>query len=173
MGTLTKEEFSSQIGELYPRLHRAVTAYLAGTNIEADDILQETFLKAYKNLDSFRENSQLYTWVYSIARNLSIDELRKQKHEKKRSSVPVEEFELASDDFLSDAKKEEVLMLRKAISKLPELLKTIVIMKSIEGFTYPEIAEVTGVNEQTLKNRMFRARKLLSESLSKMGVNNE
>lgn len=173
MGILTKEEFSSQIGEIYPRLHRAVTAYLAGTNIEADDILQETFLKAYKNLDSFQENAQLYTWVYSIARNLSIDELRKHKHDKKRSSVPVEEFELASDEFQSESKKEEVLILRKAISELPELLKTIVIMKSIDGFTYPEIADVTGVNEQTLKNRMFRARKMLGESLSKMGVKNE
>ncbi|NBC66163.1 MAG: RNA polymerase subunit sigma, partial [Bacteroidetes bacterium] len=62
-------------------------------------------------------------------------------------------------------------LLKKAISELPELLRSIVVMKSIDGLTYPEISDVTGVNEQTLKNRMFRARKQLAEILKKMGVN--
>lgn len=165
-----RKEFRDQIEQLYPRLHRAMSAYLAGTPVEPEDILQETFLKAYKNLDQFREESGFYTWLYSIARNLSIDEFRKRKHEKNRSPVPVEEFELTSDRFLSDAEREEVLLLRKAISQLPELLRAVVVMKSIDGMSYPEIAKITGVNEQTLKNRMFRARKKLAETLNRMGV---
>jgi RNA polymerase sigma-70 factor, ECF subfamily len=89
---------------------------------------------------------------------------------RKRSSVPVEEFEIESDDFESKDKKEEVLLLRKAISELSEILKSVVVMKTIDGMSYPEISEVLEVNEQTLKNRMFRARKELAGILKRMGV---
>lgn len=166
-----KEEFRRSIGELYPRLHRAMSAYLAGSIVEAEDILQETFLKAYRNINTFQKQSSLYTWLYSIARNLAIDEFRKRKHEKFRSSTPVDEFELASDVEATDNNREEIQLLRKAIAKLPELLRSVVVMKTIDGMSYPEISEITGVNEQTLKNRMFRARKELAQSLKQMGVN--
>jgi RNA polymerase sigma-70 factor (ECF subfamily) len=165
-----KEDFKRCIPELYPRLHRAMTAYLAGSSVEADDILQETFLKAYHHLDSFEGKSGYYTWLYSIARNLCIDEFRKRKHEKARSSLPVEEYILPSDLFTTDEKREDILLLRKAIAQLPELLRSVVIMFTIDGMTYPEIAGVTGINEQTIKNRMFRARKELAVMLKKMGV---
>lgn len=162
--------FEKQIEEFYPRLHRSMTAYLSGSAIEAEDILQETFLKAYKNLDQFEGKSNMYTWLYSIARNKCIDEFRKQKYESNRSSIPVEEFELESDEYKSEDKREEVTLLKKAIMQLPEILRSIVVMKSIDGLSYPEISEVTGVNEQTLKNRMFRARKELAIILKQMGV---
>lgn len=154
-----KERFQKEIPNLYPRLHRALTVYLAGSNVDPEDILQETFLKAYKNIEHFHGKSELYTWLYSIARNLSIDEFRKQKKEKGRSTIPVDEFQITSDEFSSGDNREEILLLRRAISQLPELLRTIVTMKSIDGLSYTEISEVTGINEQTLKNRMFRARK--------------
>lgn len=164
------EWFEKQIDELYPRLHRSMTAYLAGTPVDPDDILQETFLTAYKKIEQFDFESDIYTWIYTIARNKCIDEFRKQKHDNKRSNIPVDEFQIAAGSESEDAPGEDVLMLRKAISKLPELLRSIVIMKSIDGLSYPEIAEITGVNEQTLKNRMFRARKQLAESLKTMGI---
>lgn len=166
-----KEEFRRNIGELYPRLHRAMSAYLAGSTVEAEDILQETFLKAYRNINTFQKQSSLYTWLYSIARNLAIDEFRKRKYEKFRSTTPVDEFELASDNETPENNREEIVLLRKAIAELPELLRSIVVMKTIDGMSYPEISEITGVNEQTLKNRMFRARKELAQSLKQMGVN--
>ncbi len=162
--------FEKQIDELYPRLHRSMTAYLAGSGIEAEDILQETFLKAYKNLDQFEGKSNMYTWLYSIARNKCIDEFRKRKNEPNRSSIPVEEYELESDEYKAKDQQEDVELLNEAISQLPELLRSIVVLKSIDGLTYPEIAEVTGVNEQTLKNRMFRARKQLAVTLKQLGV---
>lgn len=162
--------FEKQIEEFYPRLHRSMTAYLAGSGIEAEDILQETFLKAYKSLDQFEGKSNMYTWLYSIARNKCIDEFRKRKYESNRSALPVEEFELESDEFKSEDKREDVKLLKEAIAQLPEMLRSIVVMKSIDGLSYPEISEVTGVNEQTLKNRMFRARKQLAVTLKQMGV---
>lgn len=170
MAGYTIEAFQKEIAGLYPRLNRALTAYLAGSKIDPEDILQETFLKACRNLDRFKGDSGLYTWLYAIARNLCIDEFRKQNHEKKISHIPVEEFELVSDQFTSDSDREEILLLRKAIAQLPKILRDVVMMKAVEQMSYPEISEITGVNEQTLKNRMFRARKLLAESLKQMGV---
>ncbi|NBC04846.1 MAG: sigma-70 family RNA polymerase sigma factor [Bacteroidetes bacterium] len=163
--------FEKQIDELYPRLHRSMKAYLAGSGVEAEDILQETFLKAYKNIDQFEGNANMYTWLYSIARNKCIDEFRKRKYESNRSSIPVEDYNIESDEFKSKDQQEDTELLKEAISELPELLRSIVVMKSIDGLTYPEISDVTGVNEQTLKNRMFRARKQLAEILKQMGVN--
>jgi RNA polymerase sigma-70 factor, ECF subfamily len=164
------DEFKRAINDLYPRLHRAMTAYLAGSSVEADDILQETFLKAYRSLESFEGKSGHYTWLYAIARNLSLDEFRKRKIEKKISTVTVDDLELESDTFESESDKEDILLLRKAIAELPELLRSIVVMKTIDGMNYAEIEEITGVNEQTLKNRMFRARKELAALINQMRV---
>ncbi len=170
MSAYSAEQFQSETPQLYPRLRRAVTAYLAGSDVDPDDILQETFLKAIRNLDGFRGQAGIYSWLYSIARNLCIDEFRKQQNRSMITSVPVEEFELASDQFADEAEREEILILRKAIAVLPVMFRDVVIMKAIEQMSYEEIADITGVNIQTLKNRMFRARKMLAESLKKMGV---
>jgi RNA polymerase sigma-70 factor (ECF subfamily) len=164
------EWFEKQIDELYPRLHRSMTAYLAGTPVEADDILQETFLTAYKKIEQFNFESDIYTWLYTIARNRCIDEFRKQKHDQKRSNRSVDEIQIAAESGAEDEQSEDLQMLRKAIAELPELLRSIVVMKTIDGLSYPEISTITGVNEQTLKNRMFRARKELAESLKEKGI---
>ncbi len=164
------EEFEREIKEIYPRLNRAMTAYLAGSGVDPEDIIQEAFLKAFRNLDKFKGGSGLYTWIYSIARNLCIDEFRKRKHQQNRSQIPVEDFELASDIFTSETVKEEVILLRKAISELPENLREILVMQAIDEMSYADISRITVINEQTLKNRTFRARKQLAEILKKMGI---
>jgi RNA polymerase sigma-70 factor, ECF subfamily len=166
------EKFEEEIEEIYPRLNRAMTVYLAGSEVDPEDILQETFLKAFRNLDKFKGGSGLYTWIYSIARNLCIDEFRKRKHQQNRSHVPVEDFELASDMYTSEPVNEEVLLLRKAISELPENLREILVMQAIDEMSYADISRITGINEQTLKNRTFRARKQLAVILKKMGISN-
>ena len=165
-------EFARSVEELYPRLHRAMRAYLAGSSVDAEDLLQETFMKAYLNLDSFREDASMYTWLYSIARNLAIDEFRKRKYEKLLSNTPIEEFEVSNDNSVDDKEStaHQVLMMRKAIAQLPELLRSIVVMKTIDGLSYPEIAEITELNVDTIKNRMFRARKELATILKQMGI---
>jgi RNA polymerase sigma-70 factor, ECF subfamily len=165
-----REQFRQKLNELYPRLLRAMTAYLAGSTLDPEDIVQETFLKAYSNIDSFEGKSGFYTWIYSIARNLCIDEFRKRKYDHLQHSVPSDELEIASDTFSDMEKKEEILMLRKAIAMLPELFRSVVVMKTIDGMSYPEISEITGINEETLKNRMFRARKELAKTMKMLGA---
>jgi RNA polymerase sigma-70 factor (ECF subfamily) len=171
MENIRKEQFRRSVGEIYPRLHRAMRATLAGSSIDPEDLVQEAFLKAYKNLDSFKGDSGFYTWVYAIARNLAIDEFRKSKHEKLRVNTPSDELNIESDLSVNESEREEILVLRKAIAMLPELMRSIVVMRLIDGLTYPEIAEVTGLNEETVKNRMFRARKELAVLMKRMGVN--
>jgi len=166
-------EFKRSIEELYPRLHRAMRAYLAGSTIDAEDLLQDTFLKAYENLDSFREDASMYTWLYSIARNLAIDEFRKRKYEKLVSNTPVDELEISNNDNEVEAienRAQQIVIMRNAMAQLPELLRTIVVMKTIDGLSYPEISEVTGLNIETIKNRMFRARKQLADTMKQMGA---
>lgn len=165
-------EFKRSIEELYPRLHRAMRAYLAGSSVDPEDLLQETFLKAYLNLDTFREDASMYTWLYSIARNLAIDEFRKRKNEKLMSSTPIDEMDVTNDetDHEHENLDHQVLLMRKAIAQLPELLRSIVVMKTIDGLSYQEIAEITELNEETIKNRMFRARKELANILKQMGI---
>lgn len=170
MDDIRKKEFRQSVGEIYPRLHRAMRAYLAGSSVEPEDVIQEAFLKAYKNLDSFDGESGFYTWVYAIARNLAIDEFRKRKYEKLRVNTPSDELSIESDFTTDEQERKEILVLRKAVAMLPELLRTVVVMKLIDGLTYPEIAEVTGLNEETVKNRMFRARKELAVLMKSMGV---
>lgn len=166
---MEKEVFKEQIKVLYPRLRRSMTLYLAGSSISVEDLLQETFLKAWNHLDSFKDESGIYTWIYSIARNLALDEFRKQKNSPAVSTVAVEEHQVAGSIEPKEQDQSDIELLRRAISELPELLRTIVIMKTTDGMSYPEIAEITGINEQTVKNRMFRARKELSERLKQMG----
>lgn len=170
MDRYSNEAFQKEMVILYPRLNRALTAYLSGSQLDADDILQDTLLKACRNLDRFNGDSGLYTWLYSIARNICIDEFRKQKRRNGRSPVPVEEFKLAAEPSADESENEEIMLLRKAIAGLPDKLREVVVMKAIDGMSYPEIAHITGTNEQTLKSQMFRARKLLAASLKKLGV---
>jgi RNA polymerase sigma-70 factor (ECF subfamily) len=145
-----------------------MAAFAGGSNIDVDDILQETFLKAYKKIDQFDGQSSLFTWLYSIARNLMIDEFRRQQRKPQRSHTPADEFELADDPTEpAESNRKEIHELRDAVSELPDLLRDIVIMKTLEGLSYDEISQVTGVNIETLKNRMFRAKKQLAESLLK------
>lgn len=166
MGYISRKSFEKQIPELYPRLHRSITAFVAGSDVNVDDILQETFLKAYKKIDQFDGEAALYTWLYSIARNITIDEFRRQKRKPDKNYTPADEFDIADDDNGSvNYGQKEVRDLRKAVSELPEILRDIVVMKTLEGLSYDEISEVTGVNTETLKNRMFRAKKELAERL--------
>jgi len=171
MGYLSRKKFEKQIPELYPRLHRSMTAFAADSNMDVDDILQETFLKAYKKIDQFDGQASLYTWLYAIARNITIDEFRSQKRKPDRSHTPADEFDIADDESEpNEAHQQEVHELRNAVSELPDILRDVVVMKTLEGLSYDEISEITGINTETLKNRMFRAKKQLAESLKKKGV---
>lgn len=129
-----------------------------------DDIAQDVFVKIYKNLKHFRYESQFSTWVYRITINKCKDHLRKIKV--RRMFLPISDtFEQADTSSNNSETLNTKEVVRKAISKLPEKLKTPLLLKDIEGFSYQEIADSVQCEIGTVKSRIFRAREKLKTIL--------
>lgn len=119
---------------------------------DADDLVQDTFIKVWKNLEKFRNDSQLYTWIYRIATNESITFLNKKKQ---RNNTPLDEVSselaetlIASSYFNGDKLQ---LKLQQALLTLPEKQRLIFNMKYFDDLKYNEIAEITGTSVGALK----------------------
>lgn len=119
---------------------------------DADDLVQDTFIKVWKNLEKFRSDSQLYTWIYRIATNESITFLNKKKQ---RSNTPLDEVSaelsetlIASSNFNGDKVQ---LKLQQAVLSLPEKQRLIFNMKYFDDLKYEEISEITGTSVGALK----------------------
>ena len=235
MKSMKEEDPKSALIALYPRLRRAMSIFLRGSRIDADDVVQDAYIKAFERLDTFRDESAMYTWIYQIARNRALDLMRKKTPEllpdgsmldqlQNRNTADTEQIDVAqsvqadhtqtehvqitatgpaagkpiSDDnndiranastsgrdgaktnsassnnsssnnssSNTDSASEQILALRHAIHRLPPSLREVVILKVQEGFSYEEMAQITGVQIQTLKSRMFRAKKQLHQLLS-------
>lgn len=138
--------------------------YLNLGNINSvDDLAQEVFLTVYKNLSHFRFECRFTTWLYRITVNKCKDHRRKMRI--RNVFIPLKE---TGEDlkYSADTESAEVKeIVRKAISKLPEKLKTPLLLKDIEGFSYQEIAELVECEIGTVKSRIFRARENLRELL--------
>ncbi|MGZ8887747.1 MAG: sigma-70 family RNA polymerase sigma factor [Nitrososphaeraceae archaeon] len=156
----------SVFGELLKRHKDKVRniIYITLTNSDlVDDIAQEVFITVYRNLKSFRFESQFTTWIYRITINKCKDHLRKKNI--RRIFLPlndeVEEpvFESVNED--SDIKQ----IVRDTIAALPDKLRIPLVLKDIEGFSYQEIAESMDCEIGTVKSRIFRAREALKKLL--------
>lgn len=119
---------------------------------DADDLVQDTFIKVWKNLEKFRSDSQLYTWIYRIATNESITFLNKKKQ---RNNTPLDEVSaelsetlIASSHFNGDKVQ---LKLQQALLTLPEKQRLIFNMKYFDELKYEEISEITGTSVGALK----------------------
>ncbi|HEX9740961.1 MAG TPA: sigma-70 family RNA polymerase sigma factor [Ignavibacteriaceae bacterium] len=137
--------------------------YLTVSRTESvDDIAQEVFITVYKNLKHFRFESQFTTWLYRITVNKCKDHLRKMKI--RGIFVPVNENEEPGYNHINDNIDVSEIV-RKSINKLPEKLRTPLLLKDIEGFSYQEIADTVQCEVGTVKSRIFRAREGLRNML--------
>ncbi len=142
---------------------------------DARDISQEVFLKAYRSLENFDGKSKFSTWLYRIAVNTCIDEIRKQKG--KLTYSLEEELESAEgsyqkqfadagqtpeDSLLHQEMQKEVV---DALNTLSEEHKTVVVLRDIQGFSYEEIAKMTNTTLGTVKSRIARARSQLKNTI--------
>lgn len=132
---------------------------------EVNDIAQEVFIRIYKSLDKYNPEFKFSTWSVKIATNLFLDVLRKRKID----SVPIEEIEDVSkvadtpeSKYLS---KERTKKIQEAIASLPEKYKTPIVLFHQNGLSYEEIAKVLNEPMTIIKNRLYRARLMLRESL--------
>lgn len=131
---------------------------------DADDLTQETFIKVWKNLDKFREESRLFTWIYRIATNECLNFLNKKK---RKFFVPIHDVagELAAkidEDYLVSG-DEIQLKLQKAILSLPEKQRAVFNMKYFDEMKFDEIAEVTGTSVGALKASYHLAAKKIEK----------
>ncbi len=143
---------------------------------EAEDVLQETFLSAYKALPTFEGRSSLGTWLYRIASNASLMRLRKKQPETTSIDEPLEleEGDRLPRQFVdwSSAPEDELLsvesrrMMDAAVAELPEGLRIVFVLRDIEGLSTEETGEVLELSESAVKTRLHRARLALREKLS-------
>ncbi len=169
-------------GQLVSRYKDSITNYLnmmVGDYDIAVDLCQETFLRVYRNIDRYSNLYQFSTWIYRIATNLAIDEMRYRKRRGRvfyknvwgnRQSADRElpDFELTDarrgprDEIL---RKESSQVLGDAIRSLPEKYRTAFIMKEVQELPYEIIAKALNCSPGTIKSRLHRARELLQRKL--------
>jgi len=134
---------------------------------DADDLVQEVFVKVWKNLDKFREDSQLYTWIYKIATNECLNFLRKKRN---KFFFPIHDLESELTHKLESGihlDGEEVqLKLQKALLKLPDKQRMVFNMKYFDDMKYEEISEITGTSVGSLKANYHHAVKKLEDYLT-------
>ncbi len=161
-----KEKAFSKLLNLYQeRLYWHIRK-LVVTHENADDVLQNTFLRVYKSLPNFKQQSSLHTWMYKIAYNES---LRFIENNKKKYYISVEEINnkyldnLVEDVFFDG--KEIQLKLQSILSKLPEKQRQIFLMKYYDDLKFREMAEILNIKENTLKTSYYTTVKYIEKNM--------
>lgn len=165
----------------YDRAVLRLALHLTGSEADAQDIYQEAFLKAYRNIGSFRFECSFYTWVYRIVTNLCLDHLRKRQVRKEDAPVVTdsqgEEFNLLNQfaDDRPGADPERDLMRRelggriaRAMTKLTPRERMVFELKHFQGLKLRTIGEMLNTTEETAKNTLFRATQKMRGSLGDM-----
>ena len=143
---------------------------------EAEDVVQETYVRAFTHLEDFRGDSSVATWLARIAMNEALGRLRRRRPGVEWSSLPegvleaqIIQFPLASadDPEKSVAQREIQRVVEQAIDELPEAFRLVFITRVIEGMNVEETAEILGLKAETVKTRLHRARNLLRDNVEK------
>ncbi len=171
------EAFEELVNRYEKKIYR-LGLNITGSPEDAEDVLQETFLKAYQHLPEFREDSRFYTWVVRIGVNEGLMKLRRRRSDK---SVPLddqvdEEGTVKPREFTDWKPNPEQLLaqselktiLDNAARALPTTFRTVFFLRDVEGLSTAETAELLGLTESAVKARLFRARLQLREDLSKV-----
>lgn len=158
------------------RIFSACCSYL-GNRHDAEDCVQETFIKAYRAIGEFNFKASFYTWLYRIAMNTCIDYRRRSARRKTLSIDEVIETEdsqltlqFADDAPLpsEEAERAELTrMIREEIEALPPLMRQIIVLRDLEGLSYRELADLLDLSEGTVKSRLSRARQQLMQRVGK------
>ncbi len=162
----------------YEKLVYNVALRMMNHTEDAYDISQEVFIKAYRYIKNFDERSAFSTWIYRIAVNTCIDEMRKRKGKETQSidkELQDDEGSWKQELVDGDATPEEALVEREdkseimqALDTLSEEHKTVVVLRDIRGLSYDEIADITETSLGTVKSRLSRGRKQLQIEILKI-----
>ncbi|MBL8693314.1 MAG: sigma-70 family RNA polymerase sigma factor [Planctomycetes bacterium] len=139
----------------------------------AEDAAQETFVKAFRRIDSFRGDSQLYTWLYRIAANVAHDAMQSRRRHRMVEADDLTTLEPPRHDDPRrpdrEMEREDMRRIaRAAISKLPPLFRTVLVLREYEGLEYREIAEALDISVGTVMSRLFRARMRFKDAVERL-----
>ena len=158
-------EFFAELVNRYKNLVYSIILRMTNNQDEVGDLAQEVFIKIYKNLQKYYPDFKFSTWIIRITTNHVIDYRRKKQQE----TVPLEsaEFEASSGDSPEQAYiiNEQRMELKKMVNGLPDMYRIPIVLYHNEGLSYQEISEVIEEPLSKVKNRIFRGRKMLKESL--------
>ena len=155
----------------YERLVYFIVFRVMSDEEKTKDICQEVFVKVYLKLEDFNFKSKLSTWIATIAYHEALNQLKKNKYQLLEDELKVEneKYQMMDQENIHDQleKMELKEQIHYLIDKLPHQYKTVLTLYHLNEFNYKEIYDITGWPEGTVKNYLFRARKLLKDSLKK------
>ncbi len=164
----TKEKAFKELISLYKeRLYWHVRKIVISHD-DTDDVLQNTFIKIYKNIGKFKQESKLFSWMYRIATNEAITFINKRNKERKIDISEVQEHlvsNLESDIYFSGEEIQEIL--QKAIASLPQKQQLVFNMKYFDNIKYTQISEILGTSVGALKASYFHAVKKIESYIKK------
>ena len=144
------------------RLYWHIRRFIVDHDI-SQDVLQDTFIKAYQNFHQFKQESQLYTWLYRIATNESLQQLNKMKRMQKNDEESTNYLQnLVADNVQPDADEVQVL-LQKAIQSLPDKQKLVFNMRYYEDLPYEDMSQILDMSVGTLKTNYHYAKQKVEE----------
>ncbi len=164
--------------QLFDKYHRAIINFcyrLLGNLEDAEEVAQETFLQVYRSKDQYQPLAKFSTWLYTIAKNLSLNRIR-DRHSERFYDIQSEESEgnvleetIPSDTPSPEAEfseKELSEIIKKAVDKLPPSIRIPFILNRYQEQSYEEIAKILEISETAVTLRMYRANQILAKRLS-------
>jgi len=170
------QAFTDLVNQYERKIYR-LAKHITQNDEDAEDVLQDTFLKAYEHLDTFQGNSKFYTWIVRIAVNESLMRLRKRKGDR---TVPLDEPVDTGEEMVAReiavwednpeqrySREEMQTILDEAVQSLKPDFRTVFILRDIEELSTEETAETLGISIPAVKSRLLRARLALREKLTR------
>ena len=171
-----KGAFNILVNKYYTRVYASLFSFTKSKE-DSEDLAQQTFVKIWQQLHSFRGESAFFTWVYRIAINLAKNYVASSGYKKQKINTSIDESEIeinSYEDLESIVIHNQSLSnINNYINKMPESLKTAFTLREVKGKSYEEISIITDTPIGTVRSRIFRARESIIEYMNTEIINNE
>ena len=168
--------FNFLMNKYYPRVYASLFSFTKSKE-DSEDLAQQTFVKVWQQIQSFRGDSAFFTWVYRIAINLAKNYVASSGYKKQKVNSSIDQLEI---DISSNENIESMLIhsqslddIKDFINTMPEALKTAFTLRESEGKSYEEISIITETPIGTVRSRIFRARESIVDFMKKEIISNE
>ena len=163
------QQFQSNVSQIKNKLFR-FSLRIVGQAAEAEDVVQEVFIKLWNNRDFMDESSNLEAWCMTATRNLSIDKLRSKHRRLEPIKAGFDLLDKTPTPYQKTVESDVFSQVKSMMDDLPEKQKFVMHLRDIEGLTYQEIADSLEIPLDQVRVNLFRARKAVKERLVKSGI---